>query len=209
MAIPQPLHPVTDRDPFAPRRASRNELPLGELLVRWAIVTRTDLERGLRRQAAEGGRLGTCLLEIGAVDEPTLAAMLAAQRHVEPARPEALGAPAAECTRRLSARTAGLLHALPLRVVPGGIAVALEDPTDLATVDRVRAALGARVVPLLALELSLAEALHRTYAVAVPDRLARARRKMEERLRLAALDADAFDAPETRQRPIELLRPID
>lgn len=147
------------------------------------------------------------------MDEFTLAAKIATQTCVNLACLEVLETLLPEATKRPSARTAAILRALALSGTPNGIAVAVEDPGDVLLVDRLRMTFGARVVPPLALELPFAEALARTYSIWEPERLARARRKIEERRRLLALGENGFDGSDRgtapiRAKSIELLRPI-
>ena len=55
---------------------------LGSLLVDQNIITMQVLEEALQRQVIFGGRLGTNLMEMGAVKEETLLKVLASQHNV-------------------------------------------------------------------------------------------------------------------------------
>ena len=50
---------------------------LGETLRFFGILSGAEVEGALDRQANDGGRLGTCLLDSGLVDEATLAERVA------------------------------------------------------------------------------------------------------------------------------------
>jgi type IV pilus assembly protein PilB len=56
--------------------------PLGELLVEQGNVSVDELQHALLEQTANGGRLGETLVQLGVIDEQTLAAALAAQAHL-------------------------------------------------------------------------------------------------------------------------------
>ena len=54
-------------------------ISLGELLVARGAIGREDLQRGLAKQAESGGLLGEILIDLGSLDEVTLAITLAEQ----------------------------------------------------------------------------------------------------------------------------------
>ena len=55
---------------------------LGETLRFFGLLSGAEVEIALSRQVNEGGRLGTCMLDTGLVDEATLLAALGAQQNV-------------------------------------------------------------------------------------------------------------------------------
>ena len=155
--------------------------PLGELLRRFGLLSEADLACAMSRQANEGGRLGTCLLDIGGVEERTLLAALGAQRGMPTIEAAALRAVPAEVAALLPARAALLLHAVPIARSARHLEVAMMDPAALAAVDDLERLTRLKVLPRLALEVRLHEALERLYRVAVSERLERTRRRLERR----------------------------
>jgi hypothetical protein len=76
---------------------------LTSLLLGSGMVTRDRLGDAQRRRAIYGGALDTVLLEMGAVDEPTLAATLAEAVGLPAPLPERLVAPVAYAREGLAA----------------------------------------------------------------------------------------------------------
>jgi len=164
--------------------AARAGLPrLGEMLYFLGLATEGDIESSLRRQEADGGKLGSCLLDSGLIDEGTLLAVLGAQLHVPTIDAPALAAIPLEAVRLIPARAALLAGAVPLVRRDRMLEVAMTDPTSLARLDELKSVTGLRIEPRLALEVRIAEAQERLYGAPVSERLARTRRRIAERLR--------------------------
>ncbi|MGE0640679.1 MAG: hypothetical protein AB7G12_01715 [Thermoanaerobaculia bacterium] len=168
--------------------ASRTARPaLGLLLERFGLLSHPDLERALARQAREGGRLGTCLLDLHLLDEETLLAALGTQLGVEVVPPGRLDDVGRENARLLPERAAFHAHAAPLGSSESGeLEVAMMDPTDLVLRDELTAVAGRKVRPRLALEVRIAEALEKIYGREESERLKRTRVQLARRARLAA-----------------------
>ena len=60
---------------------------LGEAMVKEGLITNDILARALERQIIFGGRLGTNLVEMGAISEENLAKFLSKTLHVPYAEP--------------------------------------------------------------------------------------------------------------------------
>ena len=67
-----------DEDPSARGRT----LPLGQILLERAIVSRPDLDQAINFQREFGGRLGSILVRLGALSEDVLLPVLAAQTEI-------------------------------------------------------------------------------------------------------------------------------
>jgi type IV pilus assembly protein PilB len=154
---------ATDAAPAPARRF------LGEILVDSKILTREKLDDALLKQRVSGKRLGTLLVELGAVDERDLATALGEHFGVavidlrrRAAEPEAV-----KLLPEASAR--GLL-ALPLRIVAGSLEVAVADPSD-QILEQLAAMTGMRVALLVASATDIKRAIDRGYrALAGIDR---------------------------------------
>jgi hypothetical protein len=166
--------------------------PLGELLQLFGILTPLDVEASLRHQTREGGRLGTCLLETGIVDEETLLAVLGSQLGVATVGRSELAEVDPETARLLPARAAILAGAVPLARRERTLVVAMSEPTSCFQVDDLWRVTGLRIEPKLALELRIAEAQERLYGAPSAERLERLRRRIAAR---AARNAGAATAP--------------
>jgi hypothetical protein len=177
------------------RRDGSGLPPLGEMLRFLGLATATDIEGSLKRQELDGGRLGTCLLDSGLVDEETLLAVLGAQLKVPTVDAAALAAIDPALVRQLPARAALQTGAVPLERRGKVLEVAMVDPTSLALLDDLWRVTRLDIAPRLALEVRVAEAHERLYGAPVAERLARTRRRIAQRLeRREATDEEPVPA---------------
>jgi hypothetical protein len=136
---------------------------LGELLVERGDCARPAIAEALRAQAVFGGRLGTNLMEVGAISEERLAHALGA-RHGMPAlygdlRPEP------EALALISADDADRWDVVPLREAPRKLVLLTHDPDNVAVLDEVAFATGRRLHPFVVPEARLWRLLSRLYRV--------------------------------------------
>lgn len=143
---------------------------LGSLLISRGLLTEGQLERALERQRNFGGRLGTCLLEIGGLDEDDLLAVLSEQLDVPLATKADLQELSPEMIGLLPKSTAMACSAVPFRRSAGRIDVALVDAGDFALEDELSFSMGKQIRPHIANELRIVAALHRYYGGDVPLR---------------------------------------
>src|SRR5215475_2613788 len=125
-------------------------MKLGERLVASGLVTPEQVEAALQAQVLYGRRLGTNLLEAGAIDEEHLGAALA----------EHLGVPYADDSRFQTAdpgvrelvgmTTARRYLAFPLGYEGDELVVALADPGDARALAALRAAAGMSIRAMVA-----------------------------------------------------------
>jgi hypothetical protein len=146
---------------------------LGQLLLERGWVTRGVLDRALAAQAALGGRLGTCLLDSGAVNEEQLLELLALQHRVEPADLDDLRGVPEEIYGLIPERLALRHQAVPIRRLGNRLEVAMVDPENLVGRDEISFAASKRVVARVALEVRLSEALERYYGAHSSARMTR------------------------------------
>ena len=164
---------------------------LGALLISRALLTEDHLGRALERQRSFGGRIGTCLLEIGALGEDDLLAVLSEQLNVPAATTADLRELSSELIGLLPKSTALNCSAVPFRQSAGRIDVALLDPGDFALEDELSFSMEKRIRPHIANELRIVDALHRYYGGDVPLRF----RSLLER-------QDASSGPATPDPPL-------
>lgn len=149
---------------------------LGELLVGTGDVTPDQVQQALSRQILHGGRLGTNLVELGAISVEVLAHGLGRQHQ----RPPALEAHYAQIDRELAAKLSPELaaswHAVPLgHTGPEGSQVAIAT-TDIFTADiaqELQAIFGAAIVQAIAPEMRLFYWLEQVYRIARLNRFKR------------------------------------
>jgi len=137
---------------------------LGELLVSDGICTLQQIEDAIRNQVILGGLLGTNLVELGFVDEETLAHYLARQHDV----PALFGAniqPSPEALALLPRDAVERLDVIPFEKETKRLQVLCIDPTDLATLDEVAFVTGLHPDPIVVPEVRFWELLRRFYGI--------------------------------------------
>ncbi len=134
---------------------------LGELLVKRGLCARAAIDEALRAQAVFGARLGTNLMEAGAITEERLALALG-DRHHAPALygdlaldPEALALIAADDADRW--------EVVPLRAFDRKLALLTVDPGNVTVIDEVAFATGRSIIPFVVPEARLWRLLARSY----------------------------------------------
>ena len=134
---------------------------LGEILVESRLLTRDKLDDALLKQRVSGKRLGTLLVEMGAVDERDLATALGEHFGVAviDLRRQA---PEPEAVQLLPEASARSLLALPLRLTAGVLEVAVADPSDQLA-EEVEAVTGLGVALLVASATDIRRAIDRSY----------------------------------------------
>jgi type IV pilus assembly protein PilB len=141
--------------------------PIGELLVRAGRLARSQLEEALeeQRRLSEHVRIGELLVARNALSKKALAQALAEQHglpFVDLARVEVESAATSLLTESFARRT----QVLPVQLLDdGSVLVAVADPTDLATADELRMALGRNVVLAVGDASALEGTIERTYRV--------------------------------------------
>ncbi|MFN2568718.1 MAG: pilus assembly protein PilB, partial [Candidatus Dormibacteria bacterium] len=91
------------------------------------LVTQAQLSEALVQQSASGKRLGTLLVELGVLDERTLAATVAEQLGL-PLADLSRQTPEPEALKLLPESSARRLRAMPLRLTLAGLEIAVADP---------------------------------------------------------------------------------
>ena len=139
--------------------ATRPVLRLGELLLDAGAITREQLSAALALQARAGGRLGSNLIELGAVDERTIAHVLAQQLGISSASAAQLDRAPKGVLSLVPRSVAERLRAIPVRLDGERLWVALADPLDreaIATLEREsKYAVRAMVAPDVLIDFAL------------------------------------------------------
>ncbi|RMH38009.1 MAG: hypothetical protein D6689_20260 [Deltaproteobacteria bacterium] len=164
---------------------------LGEILHADGLASDAAIASALRSQAALGGRIGTNLIELGAVTGDQVANALAQQKGVPAARRKHLDAVDRSLLRLVPRHIAERHSAIPIGIATRygrELVVAFLDPDDIAAVDEVGFAAGMPVRPSVAPEYYIIQYLDRLYGIP-PRRFLRSPQ-------VAALDAalDPADA---------------
>ncbi|MEM8933849.1 MAG: hypothetical protein AAGE94_21845, partial [Acidobacteriota bacterium] len=144
---------------------------LGQLLVERGWITGEQLIRAIQSQRMVGGRLGTCLLEMDVLDEDRLLDALSDQLHVPAAGIDQLRAIDDRVLDLVPAKVAARRRVVPFFADRDEIKVATLDVHDLGLLDELRFCTNRRVVPHIANEVRVFEALEKHYGYELPSRL--------------------------------------
>jgi hypothetical protein len=141
------------------------QMKVGSLLVKDKLVTEAQLEEALRNQVIFGGRIGTNLIELGYITADQMAEYLSRHKGVPQARPGDLHSIPPEVIALVPAEIAKKHQVLPIRLDKKRLSVAMADPSDLETIDKLSFMTGMYINPLVIPELMLIMALERYYKI--------------------------------------------
>jgi hypothetical protein len=138
---------------------------LGELLIERGVLTDHQLEEALLNQLLIGGHLGTAVLELGYADEESLGRTLSQVHRVPYAAPEILARARQPILDLVSRRSVEAFQAIPLERSGKKLLTAMVNPRNLGALDTISFESGLHVVPWVAPEFRIFEAMERCYGI--------------------------------------------
>lgn len=174
-----------------PATALRRRPRLGQLLVERGWITGEQLLRAVQTQRVVGGRIGTCLLEMGVLSEDGLLTVLAEQLGVPSIRLDRLPAIEDQILSLVPRAVARRCQAIPLRSSEHDVTFATLDVDNLAHQDELAFCANRRVRFEIANEVRVHQALERFYGIECPRRYGHL---------LARLDRERYQWDEAAQR---------
>jgi len=190
---------------------------LGQLLVEKGLVDEKVLSEALQRQVIFGGRLGTNLLEMGAVSEDDLMRLLALQYNIPFAEPRHFEEIPRKVLDSVPKELLSKHRTVPLAVDGHRITLAMIDPHKLDVIDEVAFQTNMVVQPVVASEVRIVEALERYYDIkrearyiAVSEKVADEQRQISQPIaEKASPPADEAELLELTEADIEPYSPFD
>ncbi len=140
-------------------------MKLGEAMVNAGLITGDALARALERQIIFGGRIGTNLVEMGAISEENLAKFLGRALNVPYAGPKQFENVMRDALDSVTAEQARKYTIFPLRKERSKLHLAMKDPNDFAVVDEIRFLLGTEIREYIASEIRILYALEKYYGI--------------------------------------------
>ena len=135
---------------------------LGEMLIERRLIAPEDLERALEIQGERGEKIGKILVDLGFVAMRDVLAALSAQLSLPLVSIEG-PPPASPETEGLAPRFMRQCRFLPLAIQDSTLTIAMADPLDFETLSAVRGFTGLSVLPALAAEQEILDAIDKYY----------------------------------------------
>lgn len=135
---------------------------LGQMLVAANLIDEVQMQIALAEQRQTGKRFGSTLVDLKFIDENVLAAFLSRQIDVPCISLLHIDIPK-KVLRKMNRNAALDCQAIPVRVEGERLEVAMVDPTDADTVEKVERVVAMPVSPLIAPESSIQTMIERFY----------------------------------------------
>jgi hypothetical protein len=137
------------------------KIRLGELLMRANLISEERLNAALAEQQKWGGRLGKILVDMNCITEDILLKALCKQLNMPRASFEYLGAVPPQILQKADRSFCEQNQCVPINYshTDRALQVALFDPSNLRVLDDLKFRTGLRVVPALAGERAIAQAI--------------------------------------------------
>jgi hypothetical protein len=182
---------------------------LGQLLIEHGHINEKTLGEALQRQVIFGGRLGTNLLEMGAVSEENLMKLLSLQYNVPYAQPDQFEEIPREVLDSVPEELISDYRIFPLALDGHRLTLAMTDPHKLDIVDEVAFKTNMVVRPVVASEVRIVDALEKYYGIRREARyIAVSEKVASEQRRISRPEVERFpvvppEEEETVLTPIE------
>lgn len=141
------------------------QMKVGNMLVKHNVISEAQLEEALRNQVIFGGKIGTNLIELGYITADKLAEFLSKNKGVPAATSQHLEHIPADVIAILPPEVVKKHQVIPISLEKKRLTVAMIDPTDLATIDKLGFMTGMYINPVVIPELLLLMALERYYKI--------------------------------------------
>ena len=146
----------------------RRKLRLGDLLVKYNVLTEEDLQKGLELQKGSGKKLGEVLVENNICTDEAIADALSAQLNIE--KVDLSGVKIDDAILKMAPSSLCRKHnAIPYMFHPGNanvLMLAMSDPMDMVAVDDFTIVTNLQIEVVVATRRQVAVAIDRAYGTA-------------------------------------------
>ena len=140
-------------------------LKIGDMLAKAGKITMSQLDAALKQQVAYGGKLGTNLIELGFVDEESLAFFLGEKLGVPYVHPSQFDNVPQETINLISKDLVEKYKVFPVEVSNKGLSLVMMDPTDLDLISEISFRTNMHIRPVVAPEIRLVFAFEKYYGI--------------------------------------------
>jgi type II secretion system (T2SS) protein E len=141
------------------------QMKVGSMLVKELIITEAQLEEALKNQVIFGGKIGTNLIELGYLTADRLSEFLSKSKGVPSVTAKELQDIPPQVIATISADLVKKHQILPISLDKKRLTVAMADPSDLATIDRLAFITGFYITPVVIPEILLITSMERYYKI--------------------------------------------
>ena len=143
---------------------------LGDLLVKASLITNEQLVQALEHQKKSGGRLGSCLVNLGFISDEDVTTFLSRQYGVPSINLSYFEVDPA-VVKLVPEETAKRYEVIPLSRLGSALTIAMVDPTNVFAMDDIKFMTGFNVEPVVASESAIRQAIEKLYTQAPGDAL--------------------------------------
>ncbi|MBK5273886.1 MAG: general secretion pathway protein GspE [Desulfuromonadales bacterium] len=140
-------------------------LKLGELLLKEKLITAAQLEEALKNHVIYGIRLGSCLVEMGYIDEDVLAQLLSRKLGVPCVGKKEMSSISKELLDDFPRNLVQAHQVVPIKLEGNRLSVAMADPTDFKAIEEIGFVTGNIVTPFIAPDVLISQALAKYYQI--------------------------------------------
>ena len=138
---------------------------LGDMLVKEGMITMAQLEEALKHQVIFGGKIGTNLVELGYLDEDSIAKFLSKKLGTAYIDHDKLMNIPRETIHLLSKDIVEKYRVIPFSLEKKRLTLIMADPTDFAAIDEISFMTNFSIIPVVTPELSLIFAMDKYYGL--------------------------------------------
>lgn len=166
---------------------------MGEVLLKENKITAEQLDDVLKQQVIYGTRIGSSLIEMGYVDEDSLAHLLSVKLGVPIAGQKELLSVPKELIRTFSRDLILKYHVMPFRLERNRLLLAMTDPTDIQAIDEIAFITGYVVQPFIALDVNISKAQAKYFEINSGER----RYQLMSKLKLMSAETNPINETKT------------
>lgn len=137
---------------------------IGQILVSEKVITSEELAIALSEQLKSGEYLCQAIVKLGFAKEEQIFPVLANQLHTPYIHIKHINIDP-QVIAKVPAKFVSHYNLMPISVANNKLTIAMSDPLDLHTLDDLRLFLGLEVVPVLASDSDIAEAIRKYYGI--------------------------------------------
>ena len=135
---------------------------LGVMLLESNLIDEVQMQIALEEQKRTGKKFGSTLVDLKFIDENVLAAFLSKQIDIPCISLLNVHVPR-KLVRHFPLSLAQTCKAVPVALKEGRLEVAMTDPTDIDTIEKIEKVTGKEILPLIAPQSSIAKMIERLY----------------------------------------------